>query len=735
METLNERIKKLRKEKGITQNQLADALGVTDKAVSKWEVGEANPDISLLVKISEIFGVTVDYLLTGKVQETISLDDMDDEKRFAWILKRDDKENFVKYGYLKSSRVFGKTQDLQMFFHHGMNRRAEIVTINTSSWKEIISAKAHNIFGLCLNEFLDKNKKDGYWLTFTVADFLDDFVKAVVDLDRDDVLKAIGAPYFCIGPCSGNSRNSGKPMLIGPSNIVEDKQAYTIQEDTFRYIFEKEKESPRCFKLMASLCFTGVTADMIQFNRADKPVYVVTYLPEFLLSFAVSQKRYDLVDKYVTAFGEELTKSKAIIEANSQDRNYVRYAVLSASYVSFENAYSNGNQIEGRIFYYQKGMLEALISDGQLDLVHKMNSQNKTIHEIIFGGNRIRADIAKSIIVLTEQEINRMVKLKSNDLSEDERIILECVDEYVINKANFESLTDVKLAKKILDTYFYNYYEFTYDCLTKKNIKTLFKFFVDNELESEAQSLMAGEENYSSILESIWRTFEDSDRKDRLALKQNKVFTPEQKRRGFDVDWNELSKYGFSEDRAYTEDGEEVRWRGDLTENNVLIKVIKARKADMLAVVEARADKIRIDAENAKERAKIVKGLDRKYFEDLLAKKETELFIIKLCALFDAILKFDFKCDGEDFNLRMNQYFDNGPKSQYVDDGWGYDTLDTEHEEKVVKPWNNLRDLFNRLRIQRNNIAHSESKPNKELTMDELKTCLEHVLSINKEEK
>ena len=155
----------------------------------------------------------------------------------------------------------------------------------------------------------------------------------------------------------------------------------------------------------------------------------------------------------------------------------------------------------------------------------------------------------------------------------------------------------------------------------------------------------------------------------------------------------------------------------------------------MLAVVEARAEKIRIDAENAKERAKIVKGLDRKYFEDLLVKKETELFIIKLCALFDAILKFDFKCDGEDFNLRMNQYFDNGPKSQYVDDGWGYDTLDTEHEENVVKPWNNLRDLFNRLRIQRNNIAHSESKPNKELTMDELKTCLEHVLSINKEEK
>ena len=42
METLNDRIKNLRKEKGWTQLQLAEKLNVTDKAVSKWEVGEAN---------------------------------------------------------------------------------------------------------------------------------------------------------------------------------------------------------------------------------------------------------------------------------------------------------------------------------------------------------------------------------------------------------------------------------------------------------------------------------------------------------------------------------------------------------------------------------------------------------------------------------------------------------------------------------------------------------------------
>lgn len=69
METLNDRIKNLRKEKGWTQLQLAEKLNVTDKAVSKWEVGEANPDLSLIVTIASLFGVSIDYLLTGKSAE------------------------------------------------------------------------------------------------------------------------------------------------------------------------------------------------------------------------------------------------------------------------------------------------------------------------------------------------------------------------------------------------------------------------------------------------------------------------------------------------------------------------------------------------------------------------------------------------------------------------------------------------------------------------------------------
>lgn len=56
----------LRKEKGMTQTELADLLGVTNKAVSKWETGESYPETSLLVPIANVFGITVDELLRGE---------------------------------------------------------------------------------------------------------------------------------------------------------------------------------------------------------------------------------------------------------------------------------------------------------------------------------------------------------------------------------------------------------------------------------------------------------------------------------------------------------------------------------------------------------------------------------------------------------------------------------------------------------------------------------------------
>lgn len=59
-------IKQLRKEKGLTQKDLAEQLGITDKAISKWERGLSSPDIALLEELSQILDITVLELIKGK---------------------------------------------------------------------------------------------------------------------------------------------------------------------------------------------------------------------------------------------------------------------------------------------------------------------------------------------------------------------------------------------------------------------------------------------------------------------------------------------------------------------------------------------------------------------------------------------------------------------------------------------------------------------------------------------
>ena len=67
-QTLGMMISTLRKEKGMTQLELAEKMGVTDKAVSKWERDLSFPDINSIPKLAEIFEVTVDELMQVKTE-------------------------------------------------------------------------------------------------------------------------------------------------------------------------------------------------------------------------------------------------------------------------------------------------------------------------------------------------------------------------------------------------------------------------------------------------------------------------------------------------------------------------------------------------------------------------------------------------------------------------------------------------------------------------------------------
>lgn len=66
---LGEKLYELRKEKNLSQEEVADRLNVTRQTVSKWETNQSTPDFDKIVPLCELFGISTEELLTGKKQE------------------------------------------------------------------------------------------------------------------------------------------------------------------------------------------------------------------------------------------------------------------------------------------------------------------------------------------------------------------------------------------------------------------------------------------------------------------------------------------------------------------------------------------------------------------------------------------------------------------------------------------------------------------------------------------
>ncbi len=85
-----ENIINLRRDRGMTQSELADKLNYTDKAVSKWERGESIPSVIVLKEIADLFEVTVDYLITPEQdKKTI------EAKERATTVKKTNNRSFI----------------------------------------------------------------------------------------------------------------------------------------------------------------------------------------------------------------------------------------------------------------------------------------------------------------------------------------------------------------------------------------------------------------------------------------------------------------------------------------------------------------------------------------------------------------------------------------------------------------------------------------------------------------
>lgn len=127
MMKIGENICTLRKAKNLTQQQIADSLGVSVAAVSKWESASAYPDIELLPKIANLFDVSVDYLLGYEMKETdITIDEhIDHALKLVYEKKSREAVEYmasVAVRYPNNIKIKLAHAKVKFYATHGMNK-------------------------------------------------------------------------------------------------------------------------------------------------------------------------------------------------------------------------------------------------------------------------------------------------------------------------------------------------------------------------------------------------------------------------------------------------------------------------------------------------------------------------------------------------------------------------------------------------------------------------------------
>lgn len=136
----------LRKDKQLTQKELADKLGVTDKAVSKWERGAGYPDISMLKPLSEILGVSVNELLDGEDKSAESIELCDDDIQNNSVTRvLEYADHVMKRKEHSIGRIFSWILGISLFLAVFICFIVNIATEENLSWFYIVAASC--VFG------------------------------------------------------------------------------------------------------------------------------------------------------------------------------------------------------------------------------------------------------------------------------------------------------------------------------------------------------------------------------------------------------------------------------------------------------------------------------------------------------------------------------------------------------------------------------------------------------------
>ena len=451
--SIGKTIATLRKAKGWTQVELAEKLNVSDKAVSKWESEAGLPEISQLPTMATLFGVTIDYLLTGKTPE----------KEIVTISK---------------AELCAKTDDVSLAeevkdLPHDENNK-KIVDY-------ILQYQSLNVFTkLCEidSSFINRFKMLDAMRLAVVSNSLSILVGKVFSVDRN---------------CKFTFENEDEIKSLLP---VEDKEYFRNYQDQCNCLI------PRDFftLLVTDKRVNETTLNTFLSNQNGRECVWYHAFP-YLIDEAYKNGNDKLLLKLLdisrknNAIAYE-TIDPIVIYDSSYD--YVlNYFFIASKY---------GNKGHGLVRVLES-TIKAALEKGDFDMVQEFNNINIDVENFVTTKfRREHESVTKSKCYIATSDEIRVAKLKlDKSVSRTDLEIQSAIHNGIVDIKEVKEIADFKAVKKALNDYPVHPFELVYRMYQQQKWRELFEFSVDYDINrlSDAILYQNKEDIEENILE-IW---------------------------------------------------------------------------------------------------------------------------------------------------------------------------------------------------------------------------------------
>lgn len=347
--SIGKTIASLRKSKGWTQVELAEKLNVSDKAVSKWESESGLPEISQFPTLAKLFDVSIDYLMMGKIDETISLDDMDSNKRMFYLIKKDDVENYIKYDYPSKT-----------YFDDFNSDNSAIVSI--------IENKSTKIFNACVRSGIQLKPSHYNCCTLVGAiyEHIDTLIKMACDSDCLEFFKAIDFLSFAVGDKTQQLKSNDSVRIIHTSyrHTYDPKTAYLVSKDVFEYIFNSPAVSNRIVEYISTYRAFQPNAINYGSSVADWGTINGTFyfLEQNIIEQLYKTKRFELLSNFIQQINLDTAKTIKIYNELTYE-SQVFYKLQNGYLLRNDSGSYGRTTIIGKLITIDKKIVELAISN------------------------------------------------------------------------------------------------------------------------------------------------------------------------------------------------------------------------------------------------------------------------------------------------------------------------------------------------------------------------------------